>query len=59
MSKAPENFVSKGRVGEFEYGYVGKSRWVVFDRRDGVIVAKSRDLSGAALEAKRFHRGEG
>ena len=59
MTTAPEQFTLKGRVGDFEYGYTGKCRWIVRDRRDGVIVAKARDLAGASREATRFHLGGG
>lgn len=44
----------KGRVGGFEYGYVGSQRWIVRDRRSGETVATARDLSGASQEARRL-----
>lgn len=57
MTTAPGQFTLKGRVGDFEYGYVGKSRWIVRDRRNGLTVATARDLAGASREATRFHLG--
>ena len=42
----------KGRVGDFEYGYVSSQRWIVRDRRTGETVATARDLSGASQEAR-------
>lgn len=54
-----EQVTIKGRVGEFEYGYIGSQKWIVRDRSTGEIVGRERNQLDAANTAKRIHAWRG
>lgn len=55
MTTAPEQFTIKGRFGDFEYGYIGRCRWIVRDRQSGETIDAARDIAGAVLVASRAY----
>lgn len=54
----PEGFNWKGSVGNFAYGYVGKSDWRVVDKRTGNVVGQASALNPASQIAERAHNAE-
>lgn len=51
-----QKFTPKGRVGDFQYGYIGKMQWIVRHARTFEIVDHATNLCDAANKAK-FHNG--
>lgn len=50
-----ESATIKGRVGDFEYGYEGKQKWIIRDRRTGEVVDRDTNQSGASRKATRLY----